>query len=263
MNYAPDNALRFLKNSQVSIIVRRHVAQMQRNSFTSWRFGTIGRPQSRYNRYKMTELAAINAMANTTLRSQIRSARTSQNCGLICPAHVCLTLSPSATDMVPIRAINKNCSRQSSLDNRTVDSLRSPEAFQSTSVTSTGERGLAEVTAATTTSSPSSQRIRTGRFFDPLAFVNGMFATQNSPGRIVIVQTFVLRRVTIQKCRVITNQVAGRVVIRRSDGNEPMTRTDYSSRIFRQTQCLARPQANVVNDFRKIRVHRDQARNML
>ena len=44
------------------------------------------------------------------------------------------------------------------------------------------ERGAAVVTAETMTSDSSNQRTRTGRFLDPLASVNGMSATQNSPG---------------------------------------------------------------------------------
>ncbi len=53
--------------------------------------------------------------------------------------------------------------------------------------TSVGERGAAEVTAATTASSPSNHRTNKGRFFEPLPLVKGMSATQNSPGWIGIV----------------------------------------------------------------------------
>jgi hypothetical protein len=53
MNYAPRNALGFSKKSQANIIVYRHVAPTQRNSFTSWRFATGPDLRSRYNRYRM------------------------------------------------------------------------------------------------------------------------------------------------------------------------------------------------------------------
>lgn len=109
---------------------------------------------------------------------------------------------------MPIRVISSDCSKQSSRDKRTVDAQRNPDGCQSESGTSNSERGDALVTAAATASAPSSHRIKTGRFFVPPPDVNGILATQNSPGRIVIVQTFVLGCVTIQECRVISRRLA-------------------------------------------------------
>ena len=120
-------------------------------------------------------------------------------------AQICLILSPSAGEITPMRPISKDCSRQSILDKRTVDGRRKPAAFQSASVTSNSERGVAVVTAAATKSELSSHRTNVGRFLEPRELVNGMSATQNSPGRIVIIEPFILRRVTIQQRGMIAN----------------------------------------------------------
>src|SRR5207249_4884155 len=107
----------------------------------------------------------------------------------------------SRGDSTPTRAINKDCSRQSSRDKREVDGTRKPADCQSASGTSVAVRGGAEVTAATTASAKSVQSNRTGRFFDPLPSVKGMSATHSSPGRNVVIQTFVFGSVAAQKRR--------------------------------------------------------------
>jgi hypothetical protein len=150
-----------------------------------------------------------------------------QNCSLMCVDHVCLTRSPSAAEITPIRPINSDCSRQSSRDKRTVDSRRNPEAFHSANKTSYRERGLAVVTAAATKSLPSNQSTSTGRFFEITPPMKGMSATQNSPGRIIIVETFVLGSVAIQKGRMIANRIVASIVSR-PNGYDPMPRTNYS-----------------------------------
>jgi hypothetical protein len=80
-----------------------------------------------------------------------------------------------------------------------VDGTRRPEACQFTRETSDGERGGAEVTAATTQSAESRHRIRTGRIFDALPSVKGIFASQISPGDGIVVKPFIFRRITVQK----------------------------------------------------------------
>jgi len=59
------------------------------------------------------------------------------------------------------------------------------------------------VTAATTQSAASNQSISTGRIFDARPFVNGIFASQISPGNGIVVETFVLWSVAIQERCVI------------------------------------------------------------
>jgi hypothetical protein len=71
---------------------------------------------------------------------------------------------------------------------------------------SVGERGEAEVTAATTTSAESGQRTRTGWILDALPSVKGISASQISPGEGVIVKPFVLWNVAVQKCAVVANR---------------------------------------------------------
>src|SRR3954451_20581529 len=115
-------------------------------------------------------------------------------------------LSPSGAETAPILPISNDCSRQSNLDSRTVEARLRPDVCQSVSSTSKFDRAFAVVTAATITSVPSVQRTKTGRFFVPPPLVNGILATQNSPGRIVIVQPFVLGCETIHKRRVIANR---------------------------------------------------------
>jgi hypothetical protein len=87
--------------------------------------------------------------------------------------------------------------------------------------TSVNERGEAVVTAATTTSAASSQRTSTGRFFEAVWLVNGMSATHNSPGEI-IVQPLVLRSVAVQEGVMPTNLTA----FRRPHADEPPPRSD-------------------------------------
>lgn len=82
---------------------------------------------------------------------------------------------------------NKDFSKQSSRERRTVEATRKPLVDQSSNKTSVLVRGLAEVTTATMTSLPSSQSIKTGRFLEFIPLVKGMSATQNSPDRIIII----------------------------------------------------------------------------
>ena len=69
------------------------------------------------------------------------------------------------------------------------------------------ERVAAEVTAATTASPASSQSTRTGRIFEALPSVNGMSASQISPGDGVIVKPFVARSIAVQKSRVVAGML--------------------------------------------------------
>jgi hypothetical protein len=118
---------------------------------------------------------------------------------------VSLIFSASTDETCPMRPMRSDCSRQSSRDNRTVDGRRSPDVCQFVTSTSNLDLGFAEVTAATMASAPSSHRTKTGRFLLAEPLVNGTSATQNSPGRIVIVQPFILGCVTIQECGMIAN----------------------------------------------------------
>ena len=54
MKFAPHNALRVTRKSQVPVIFCRQVAAVQRNSFTSLQFGTPAARRNRYNRYRVT-----------------------------------------------------------------------------------------------------------------------------------------------------------------------------------------------------------------
>ena len=113
------------------------------------------------------------------------------------------------------------------------------------------ERGVAEVTAATTASSPSTHRIKTGRFLEPLPLVKGMSATHNSPGRIGIVQSFVFRSVTVEKGGMT-------VYLRRANRLEretPTARSDRSYQRLRQTQRLARLQFDLVGQLDQFVFH--------
>src|ERR1019366_5318759 len=103
---------------------------------------------------------------------------------------------------------NRFCSRQSSRDSRTAEATRSPSACQSCKGTSLADRGAAEVTAATTESAASSQSTSTGRIFAALPSVNGMSASQISPGDGVIVKPFVRWRVAVQKSAVVADIVS-------------------------------------------------------
>jgi hypothetical protein len=88
-----------------------------------------------------------------------------------------------------------------------VDETRNPAAFQSARETSVGERGVAEVMAATTASPASTQRIRTGRILDAAPFVNGISASQISPGHDIIVKPFVFGNVAVQESAVIAQRL--------------------------------------------------------
>lgn len=61
------------------------------------------------------------------------------------------------------------------------------------------------MTAATTASPASSQSTSTGRIFEALPSVNGISASQMSPGDGVIVKPFVRRRVAVQKSTVVAD----------------------------------------------------------
>ncbi|MBD2451637.1 hypothetical protein H6G76_31865 [Nostoc sp. FACHB-152] len=87
----------------------------------------------------------------------------------------------SDSEICPIFASNKDFSRLSSRDKRTVEGTRKPLTDQSLSVTSVCVRGLVDVTTAATTSSPSNYKTSTGRFLEPSWLVNGISAPQNSP----------------------------------------------------------------------------------
>ena len=80
--------------------------------------------------------------------------------------------------------ISKDLSKQSSRDKRTVEATRKPLLDQFFSKTSVSVLGCADVTAANTTSAPSSQRINTGLFCEDMPFVKGIDATQISPALI-------------------------------------------------------------------------------
>jgi hypothetical protein len=116
-----------------------------------------------------------------------------QNCGLTCKFQTLRSCTASLADTRPSRWKSKDCSRQSSRDNRTTEGTGKPAACQSPNGTSVADWGPAFVTTATTASSASSHRTSTGRLLDAVPSVKGMSATQNSPGRTVIVETFVLR----------------------------------------------------------------------
>src|ERR1039458_8860151 len=85
---------------------------------------------------------------------------------------------------------------------------RKPSACQSCKETLLVERGFAEVTAATTASPASSQSTSTGRIFEALPSVNGISASQISPGDGVIVKPFVRGREAVQKCAVVADTLS-------------------------------------------------------
>ncbi len=94
---------------------------------------------------------------------------------------------------------SKFCSRQSSRESRTLETTRKPSTCQSSNETSLAERGAAEVTADTTASPKSNQSTSTGRILDALPSVNGISASQISPGNGIVVKPFVARSVAVQK----------------------------------------------------------------
>ena len=203
MNYAPDNALRVLKNSQALVILYRHVAarateqlhivaNLQRPSAVK-SLQTLQSPAQEGSRESLSRTALVYAAAVQTNRyfdfcTRLPNPRNGhslsnhQNCGFTRFDHVCLTRFGISRGNDIDSADQQCCSRQSSRDNRTVDSLRSPDDFQSANETSNGVRGLAVVTAATTTSARSNHSTNTGRFFEEVVLVKGISATQNSPG---------------------------------------------------------------------------------
>jgi len=75
-----------------------------------------------------------------------------------------LSLLASSTDNLPNFEIIKDFSKQSRRESLTVDSTLKPLFTQFFKKTSVCVLGFADVTAAKTTSLPSSQRIRTGLF---------------------------------------------------------------------------------------------------
>jgi hypothetical protein len=93
--------------------------------------------------------------------------------------------------------------RQSSRERRTVEGTRKPALDQSLSGTSLALRGWTDVTAATTTSFASTQRIKTGRTLDAKPLVKGISASQISPARGIVVKSLVLGRVAVQKSFVV------------------------------------------------------------
>ncbi len=116
--------------------------------------------------------------------------------------------SASCRVTAPRRCCRRNCSRQSSLDSRTVDGRRNPSDDQSSRVTSVTERGGADVAAATTASSASIHSTITGRRLAATPLVNGISATQISPGCGIVVEPLILRPVAVQEGTMIT-QCAG------------------------------------------------------
>jgi hypothetical protein len=151
---------------------------------------------------------------------------------------------------------DNDCSRQSSRARRTVEAMRKPLARQSTRGTSIGVRGRAEVTAAATTSAPSSHSTKTGRFLEALRSVKRMSATQNSPGWIVIIQPFILGRVAAQKS-IVSPQRRGRSgLAKRLDRDEPASRTHAVQEGLRQAQLLAGLEFNLVAQVYQASFHR-------
>lgn len=116
----------------------------------------------------------------------------------MCPA--------SPGDNAPSLRRSKVCSRQSSRDNLTVDATRNPSADQSCKRTSAGERGPAEVTAATITSAASTHNTRTGRSFEAVPLVKGISASQISPGNGIVVEAVVTRGVAVQERAVVAKR---------------------------------------------------------
>ena len=86
-----------------------------------------------------------------------------------------------------------------------MDATRKPAAGQNCKATSVGERGGAEVMAATTTSAASVQSTKTGRSLEAAPLVKGMSAIQTSPGSGIVVKTFVLGGVAVKEGAVVTN----------------------------------------------------------
>jgi hypothetical protein len=63
VKFARRNALRARKKTEVPIIVRRHVAAMQRNNLPSLPFRKNGPAHNRYNRYNRPSLTPATATA--------------------------------------------------------------------------------------------------------------------------------------------------------------------------------------------------------
>jgi hypothetical protein len=64
INFAPRNALRAKKISQVHSILHRQVAAVQRNSFTSLQIGTEEERRIRYNRYRVTSASILGGVSD-------------------------------------------------------------------------------------------------------------------------------------------------------------------------------------------------------
>ncbi len=69
-------------------------------------------------------------------------------------SHISFSRFASDPEICPILVINKDFSKQSNLDSRTVEATRKPLADQSLRTASVCVRGLADVTIAATTSYP-------------------------------------------------------------------------------------------------------------
>jgi hypothetical protein len=95
-----------------------------------------------------------------------------------------------------------------------------------------------------------------GRRFDLEVSVNGMSAIQNSPGWIVIVQTFVFGRITIQKRRVIANESTPGGRLRWANRDLPMAGTDDFPCVCGQTERFARLKLDIENEFCGLRFQR-------
>jgi len=152
----------------------------------------------------------------------------------------------SLEETAPLRAISKDCSRQSSRERRTVEATRRALDCQSASATSVADRGAADVTAAATRSAPSSHSTRMGRLLEAVPCVKGMSATQNSPGWTGIVQAFVLGNVTAQKCGVIA-QRGGPLLRGLLDGNQPAARSNALHQRRRKLKSFARLKLDFVS----------------
>jgi hypothetical protein len=74
--------------------------------------------------------------------------------------------------------------------------------------------------------------------------VKGMSATQNSPGRIVIVQTFVFRGVAGKECRMTAARLNRSPCVSGGDCHEPMTGAHAVNDAGRQREPFAGAQFN-------------------
>lgn len=72
MNYAAHNALRIPNISQANIILYRHVARPQRNSFPSVRFRTLLALRNRYNRHRVTATGNVAGLIRAEPETELR-----------------------------------------------------------------------------------------------------------------------------------------------------------------------------------------------